>query len=250
MASKKLTKQEMRHDEFRDLLSEVYFGSVRHLENNWRAYVVALVVVLVVGSVAYFVWYRSESKNAEASYLLSQVIEAYNASVEEPAKDEKKSSLQLTFKTDKEKDETINKRLGALQAKADGKSKDLYDFYKALSLARAGQLAEAVSKITPLTKGGELQAQALTLRARLYESQSQWDKAEADWKALSALEGPTWPKGEGWYQLGQFYERRLQMDKAADCYEKASKSVTGEDAKEDPLVKRAKTQLDAVKGKA
>jgi len=253
MASKKLTKQEMRHDEFRDILSEVYFGSVKHLEAYWKAYLTALVTILVAGSVGYFFWYRSESRSAQASYLLAQVIEAYNAPVEASDKNADKNAAKnpaaLSFKSEKEKDEAIKARLADLTPKANGQSKPLCEFYKALSQARDGQIADAVAKVTPLTKDSELAPQALALRARLYEAQSQWDKAEADWKALAALDKPAWPKGEGWYVLGQYYERRLQLDKAAECYEKASKSVTGDDAKDDPLVKRAQTQLDAVKGK-
>ena len=249
MASKKLTKQDMRHDEFRDILSEIYFWSVKHLETYWKGYLTALAIILVAGSVGYFIWYRSETKNAQASYLLARVIEAYNAPVETSDKNAAKKSAELSFKTDKEKDEAIKARLAELAPKANGSSSALCEFYKALSQAQDGQIADAVAKVTPLTKDGELAPQALTLRARLYEAQSQWDKAEADWKALAALDKPTWPKGEGWYSLGQFYERRLQLDKAEECYEKAAKSVTGNDAKDDSLVKRAQTQLDAVKGK-
>jgi tetratricopeptide (TPR) repeat protein len=248
MASKKLTKQEMRHDEFRDLLSEVYFGTARHLEKSWRVYLTVLGVIVVAGAIGYFMWYRHQEQSSEASFLLSNVIEAYNAPV--AAADAKSANpAQLSFKSERERDEAVKAALAKLEPKATGTSKGLCEFYKALEAARQGQTADAINKVTPLTKDAGLAPQALTLRARLYEGQSQWDKAEADWKTLASLENPAWPKGEGWYVLGQFYERRLQNDKAIECYEKATKSMTGDEAKDDPLVKRAQTQLDTLKGK-
>ena len=246
MASKRLTKQEMRKDEFRSILSEVYFGAVKHLEQYWKAYLIGLAAVLVIGGGAYYLQYRADSKEAEASYLLAQVIEAANAPVQAEAKDTR--SNQLTFKTEKEKDQAIQTRLKALEPKQAGATKAFYTFYTALSQARGGKTAEAVSTLTPLTMDARLAPQAITLRARLYEAQSQWDKAEADWKSLTELDNAAWPKGEGWFVLAQYYERRNETEKAISCYEKASKSVTGEDAKEDALVKRAQAQLEALKG--
>lgn len=248
MASKKLTKQEMRKDEFRSILSEVYFGAVRHLEQYWRAYLIGLAAVLVVGGAAYYIQIRSAAKQDKSSYLLAQVIEAFNAPVEASPKDP--NSKQLTFKTEKEKTDAIQARMKALEAEQAGSAKAFYTFYSAQAQARGDKLAEAAATVTPLTKDPRLAPQALVFRARLYEAQSQWDKAEADWKALTGLDNASWPAGEGWCLLGEYYERRGDTQKAIESYEKAAKSVTGEEAKEDALVKRAQTQLEALKGKA
>jgi tetratricopeptide (TPR) repeat protein len=248
MASKRLTKQEMRKDEFRSILSEVYFGAVRHLEQYWRAYLIGLAVVLVIGGAAYYFQMRSAAKQDKSSHLLAQVIEAFNAPVEANPKDP--NSKQLTFKTEKEKTDAIQARMKALEPEQAGPTKALYTFYSALGQARGDKLAEAVTTVTPLTKDPRLAPQALVLRARLYEAQSQWDKAEADWKSLAELDNPSWPAGEGWCLLGEYYERRGDTQKAVESYEKAKKSVTGEEAKDDALVNRAQAKLEALKGKA
>jgi tetratricopeptide (TPR) repeat protein len=249
MASHKISKREMKEDQFRDFLSEFYWGILQHIQMNWRAYLIGLGVILLAGAGGYYLWFRGEAKNEEASYLLSQVMEAYNAPVEKEKQDP--NSVQLTFATESAKNQEIKTRLTALQAKA-GKDgpKGLGTIYGALDQARAGKSSEAIATITPLTKGSDLSPLALSLRAGLYESAGQNDKAEADWKSLAEYKGSGWPDGEGWYSLGQYYERRSQNEKALEAYKKAEASFAGEKADEDPLVKRAKDKIEALKGKA
>lgn len=249
MASHKISKREMKEDQFRDMLSEIYFGSIQHIERHWKSYVGGLAAILILGSGVYFAMYRIQSKSAESSYLLGQVIEAYNAPVEKEKKDPNSSAL--TFGTQSGKNAEIDRRLAALQAQAgpDG-PKGLGGVYKALGQMRAGKASDAVNTLTPLTKGTDLSPIALSLRAGIYEASGQLDKAEADLKALAAYDGKAWPKGEGWYALGQFYERRSQDDKALEAYKNAQNSVASEKADEDPLYKKAKERIDALKGKA
>lgn len=254
MASRKITKHEMKQDQFRSFLSEFYFGLLSSMERHWQAYLIGFAAFLVAAAGGFYGWSKYESRRDHSSYLLAQLQEACDAPVEA-----KKSGSpdQLSFTTQALKDSEVNARLAALE-RAGGASATLAGLYKASLQAEAGKISDALATVEPLTKNADTAAAALCLRARLYEAQGQWDKAEADWKSLTTFTGPNWPKGEGWWQLGKFYERRSQNDKAVAAYEMVEKTV-GEpvakpDAKgpapEDPMVKRAKDQVEALKGKA
>ncbi len=248
MASKKLTKRDIREDEFRDLLSEFYFGTIANMERHWKVYAAALIAVLVVGLGAFALWSRHESRQAKASYLMARVMEAYSAPVEEKGKSA--PAGQLSFTSEAQKLKAVEARLQALQNEVGfGATDGLAQYYKALAQADSGNLPEAIATVSPLTEG-KLAPLALNLRARLYEASKQWDKAEQDWKKLATLNDPTWPKGEGYWELGQFYERRSEKAKAIEAYQMVQKVVTGDKAKDDPLVKRVGAKLQDLKAKA
>lgn len=252
MASRKLSKQNMREDQVRDFLSEMYFGSLRHLEANWRSYTVgfALVVALTAGGL--YLMQRWEKAGQLASYQLSGIMDAYDAPT---GPDAKPRGLDApTFANREARNRDVEKRVAEMAGfGASTGTKDAGKLYNALALADAGKSAEALAAVTPLTKGSPLAPLALTLRARLYEAQGQFDKAEADWKALSTFQSPSIPKGEGLWELGQFYERRKENAKALEAYNKIEAVLpAAKDGdtpqSEDPLTRRAKARIDALKG--
>ena len=223
MTSKRLTKQEMREDQFRDLLSEFYFGVIRSIEEHWVNYVVGLVVLLGAIAGGFYLANRVQEQRAHASFLLSKVMEAYSAPVSEAPNP---NPAQLSFKSESAKTQEVATRLAALEkAKGAGDSGKLAAFYQALSLADSGKVAEAEKALTPLVSDKSLAPVALQLRARMREAQGQWDQAESDWKALTTLKSGSWEDAEGWWLLGSFYERRNQKDKAVNAYEMVAKAL-------------------------
>lgn len=243
MASKKLTKREMRGDEFRDVLAEVYFGALTYITEKWRAFAIGFVVVLMLAAGAFYLWQDQQAKAARNSYLLGQVMDAYSAPVEAAPKG---ASSQLTFTTEALRTQEVESRLSAY-AQSAGAGSPMAVYYRALLQARAGNLSGAAATVSPLTGDAKLAPVALSLRARLYEGQAQWEKAEADYKALAALSTPAWTPSDGWLALGEYYQRRGQKEKAADAFGQVEKAV-GKDAADDPLAKRAKAKLDELKG--
>lgn len=245
MSSKKLTKQQMREDEFRDVLAEVYIGALGYITEKWRAFAVGFVVIILMLAGAFYLWQNQQAKVAHNSYLLGQVMDAYSAPVEEAPKG---ASSQLSFATEALRAQAVESRLSAY-SNAAGAGSPMAVYYRTLIQARAGKLTEAAATIGALTKNAEYAPVAFSLRARLYEGLEQWDKAEADYKSLTGLTTPTWTPADGWLALGDFYERRSQKDKAADAYGQVEKAA-GKDASDDPLVKRAQGKLDEMKGAA
>ena len=249
MTSKRLSKQQMREDQFRDFLSEFYFGSLAAIENHWQATLVGLCILLVAIGGGYFVWSREQAKTAKASYLLSKVMDAYSAPIETG---KSAQSGEETFSTQQQRTAAVQSNLTNLETEVGERATGgLATLYKGLAQADAGNLADAVKTISPLTGRAKTAPLALPLRARLYEAMGEWDKAEADWKSLASLSAPTMPKGEGWFLLGKFYERRDQKDKAIQAYQEAEKAVpAAKDQEQQGVAQRAKTQLEALKGKA
>lgn len=248
MTSKRLTKQEMREDQFRDLLSEFYFGAIRSVEEHWVNYLIGLLVVLGAIAGGFYLSNRLRDQRAQGSYLLAKVMEAYSAPVSD-APDSNAS--QLSFKSESAKAQEVATRLAALEkAKGAGDSGKLAAFYQALTLAQSGKTADAEKALGPLVADKDLAPLALQLRARIREAAGQWDLAEADWKALTTLKNPSWLDAEGWYLLGGYYERRSQSDKAVGAYEMVAKSLGPEAGDDNALLKRAKDQMETLKGKA
>jgi tetratricopeptide (TPR) repeat protein len=245
MSSKRLSKQEMREDEFRDVLAEVYFGALGYLTEKWKAFAIGFVVVLLMLAGAFYLWQNQQAKAAHSSFLLGQVMDAYNAPIEATPKG---GPGQLSYPSEAQRAQAVETRLTAYSKEA-GAGSPMAVYYRALIQARAGNLSEATITVSALTKNAEFAPVAFSLRASLYEGQAQWDKAEADYKTLAGLTTPTWTPADGLMALGDYYERRGQKDKAADAFGQVEKAV-GKDSSEDPLVKRAKTKIDEIKGVA
>ena len=243
MSSKRLSKQEMREDEFHSVLAEVYFGALGYITEKWRAFAIGFVVILLLLAGAFYLWQNQQVKAAQNSYLLGQVMDAYNAPVDAAPKG---ASSQLSYASESQRAQAVDTRLSAY-SQAAGANSPMAVYYRALVQARAGKLSEATTTVSVLTKNAELAPVALALRASLYEGQSQWDKAEADYKALAGLNTPTWTPADGWLALGDYYARRGQKDKAADAFGQVEKTL-GKDASDDALAKRAKAKLDEMKG--
>jgi tetratricopeptide (TPR) repeat protein len=245
MSSKRLSKQEMREDEFRDVLAEVYFGTLGYITEKWRAFATGFVVVLLMLAGAFYLWQNQQSKAEHNSFLLGQLMDAYNAPVEATPKG---GPSQLSYPSEAQRAQAVDARLSAY-SQAAGAGSPMAVYYKSLIQARAGNLSEATTTVSALIKDAELAPVALSLRASLYEGQSQWDKAEADYKALAGLTTPTWTPADGLLALGSYYERRGQKDKALEALGQVEKAV-GKDASDDPLVKSAKAKIDEMKGAA
>ncbi len=251
MSRKKLTKKQMREDQFRDILEEFYFGVIEGLEKHWATYLAGFLVLLIAGFGALYFWNSHQRHVAQSSYLLTQVMEAYSAPVGKDTKDN--NSAQLTFGTNQARLKAVDTRLKALEKQAGSdESGNIAVFYKALTQADSGKIKDAITTVGPLTEDARLAPVALGLRARLYEASGEFKKAEADWKALASLKNADFPEGEGLWQLGQFYERQGEDAKAVDAYKKIEEAFSGKEDKDAQggLAERARSRLEAIKGAA
>lgn len=246
MASRKLTKQQMREDQFRDALTEVYVGTLTHLERHWRAYLVGLFVAAAAGAGGWYLWDRHREKVQERQYLLGQVMEALTAPVGEKA--DPGASRSLSFSSEQARQKEVESRFQAFSKNASGAARKTAALLEAAALLQKGKADEAVSRLTPLVSDGTYGPLALSMRAAAHEGAGRYDRAEADYKALASLHSPLLPPGEGAWLLGQFYERRGQKDKALSAYQQAEKALPqGEEGKEPALLQRVKKRTEALK---
>ena len=245
MASRKLTKQQMREDQFRDALTEIYVGTLRNLERFWKAYLVGVVVAAAAAAGGWVLWSQHREKVQERQYLLGQVMEAFEAPVGEKANPGEK---RLTFSSEQARRREVETRLGTLSRQASGATRKAAVLLEASSLLEKGRNDEAVSRLTPLVSDGIYGPLALSLRAAAHEGAGRYDRAEADYKALLSLKSPVLPPGEGAWLLGQYYERRGRQDKALQAYEQVEKAFPSvEEGKEPGLLQRAKKRVEALK---
>lgn len=252
MAGKRLTKQQMREDQFRDALEEIIFGFLDNVEKHARAYLIGLVVaILVIGGTLWFVRFRA-NRLEQGSFLLSRVVDAYSAPVDASGK--KPRNGGDVFKNKSLKDKAIEQRISSLkEVRGAGSSLKYAEFYQAMLDARKGKVDEAIKLLSPLTGDSKIAPLALIARARLYESSGKLKKAEGDWTAIANGKYDGLAPGEGWWELGSFYERSGQVKKALQAY---SKIEAPEQQKANPvqqgngqsLSARAEKRVKALKG--
>ena len=195
-------------------------------------------------------WNARASKAEKASEILAKVQSAYSGQITPSGAISSPSDEDNpTFPNEDARRKEVDKFVAEIQSKGAGTPARIGKLYAALEYANRGKTEDALKVLGPLASDSDLGPLVLKVRAKLYEGQSQWDKAEADWKTLAALKNPTVPDGEGLYLLGQFYERRHQADKAVETYENAMTALA-KAPDENPLKTRVKTQVSSLKGTA
>ena len=246
----KLTKHQIKDDRVHDILVEGYGNLLGTLESHWQLYLWFFLGVVVVGIGGFFGWTWWSSRTAKAYLALDKVQEAYSATISPSGSVSPADSATPSFPSAEARDKEVQKLLGDLKKTGSpGEVGDISKFYDVMQLAGSGKVSEAETALGPLVGNAKFKHVALRLRARLYESQSQWDMAEADWKALAALKSQLVPEEEGLWLLGQYYERRQDSAKAIESYDKALTLMSK--APEDSTLKsKFKKQIESLKGAA
>lgn len=252
--TKKLTKDEMRHDAFRDALSTAYHTVEHRFETHWKLYLAGLGVLFGLLVAGMLTWNHLQSRKGEASFLASRVVEAFDAPVlkaDDPAREGYKRQGALFFDTEAARAAEVEKRLGeAAKGPSHGPSAHVCTLYRAYAAARAGKADEALSLAAPLAADPELGPLAVMFEARVRESKRDAAGAEAAYKRLATLTGPGFPLGAGTAQLAEYYERTGDTAKAREQYAALESALKGKVADDDPLLARAKSQQEKLKGAA
>lgn len=246
----KLSKHQIREDHIHDILAEGYGNILLSLRDSWKLYAGIGAGALLVALGGVILWNARSSKAEKASELLSKVQSAYNGQIAPSGGISKPDDQDNpTFPNEEARRKDVDKYLAEMKSKGAGVPERIGTLYTALEDANRGKAEQALKTLGPLTSDSDIGPLALKVRAKIYEGQGQWDKAEADWKAYSISKNPTVPKGQGLYLLGQFYERHQQKDKAVEAYEKALTALS-QAPDEDPLKTRIKAQVSSLKGAA
>ncbi len=246
MASKKLTKRDLRDDAFRDILADGYRTISMSLENYWYWYLGVLGGALLLLILGYTYWTMQQGKTEHASLLIGEIQETFNAPIQETPNEA--NPLQKTFKTTEARGEELLALATQLEETGgSGKNRTVAEVYSILEAAREGDVDQAILELEPLTKDPRVGTVALRLRAFLYEDKNQFDKAEQDWIKLSEIKTELLPAGTGYWMLGQFYERQEDTEKAVAAYEKGEAALAAAED-DDALKSRITSQIATLKG--
>lgn len=249
--TKKLTKQDMRQDAFRDFLSLAYKDVEQSLEHHWKIYLAGLVVFLaaLVGGMQAF--HYVEARKDSASMRLAKVMEAFNApvlSADDPSRKELSARQSLFFDSSQARDAEVTKRIEeALKGGGPVVTRNLTLLYKAEEASRAQRYDEAISISDPLCADPPADVLAVMLQARVFEAQKKADKAEAAWKKLSTMKSAVLPDGAAEELLGEYYERAGEAAKAEETYKAAQAVLLAKGGEKDPLLARVKERLEQMK---
>lgn len=229
MARRKLKKEEMRTDPFRQFLARTFAMTENSMEHHWQAYVAGfIIIVAAVAGIYYYIGYLQD-KSAASSLLLSEVIETAEAPVL-PAGDPQRADYlkngMTVFTSAEERSAELRKKIDELNAKGASDDQEKAALYmKAANLAWSGSHAEALRILDELEKDSSFKPVVIGLKARIAESQKDAAKAEALFTQLSKLKSDDLPEPMGLTMLGQFYERQGKKPEAVQAYEEAIKRI-------------------------
>ncbi|HQO20014.1 MAG TPA: tetratricopeptide repeat protein [Acidobacteriota bacterium] len=229
MARRKLKKEEMRTDPFRQFLARTFAMTENSLEHHWQAYAAGFIaVVAAVAGIYYYIGYLHD-KNDASSALLSEVIETSEAPVLKPGDPQREDYLKSgmkVFTNPEERSSELKKKIDELQAKgASDDQEKAARYLKAADLAMSGSQAEALKILDELEKDSSIRTVAIGLKARIAESQKDAAKAESLYTQLSKMNSDDLPEPMGLNLLGQFYERQGRKAEAVQAYEEALKKI-------------------------
>jgi len=253
MAGRKLKKEEMRRDPFREFLARTFAMTENSLEHHWQAYAGGFIVVIAaVAGIYYYIDHSAQKKDA-SSALMSEIVDTAEAPVLPAGAPERAEYLKngmKVFTTSDERSAELRKKIDELNAKgASGYQEKGSLYLKASDLARAGSYSEAVKILDGLEKDSKFAPLALGLKARISELQNDPSKAESIYTQLSKIKGETFPEPMGLTMLGEFYERRGKKAEAVAAYEEALKVIAGKrekitDKKEQPQSMQQKDAME------
>jgi len=235
MAGRKLKKEEMRTDPFREFLARTFTMTEHSLERHWQIYIMGFVVVVAaIAGIYYYVDYLKDKRDA-ASALLSEIIDTADATII-PSNDPKRADYlkngMTVFSTADERSSELKKKTENLKSSGGSAfQQKAASYLRASDLAKAGSYDEALKILETLEKDSHFTALALSLQARICEARKDTAKAESFYTRLSALKTDSLPEPMGLFSLADFYERLGKKSEALKTYESALKVIEEQKAK-------------------
>jgi hypothetical protein len=240
MAKQRITRKQIKQDEFREGVE----SAAEWIERNARSVVIAAVVLVVVVIVFFAVrWYMASGRD-EAARSLARGQAAYNAQVVPPEQARPEDPYDPSFGTDEER---LTRSIDQFRQAADSMfaaGPETARLYEALAKAEAGERAEARALLDALEPRvqGEATLAALTagLAARLALEDSDWEQAEARYRAL--VEGDTgYPRPLAQLGLAQALAGAGRVDEARAVFRDIEHAEAGT-----PLEGVARTHREAL----
>ncbi len=222
MQRRKLKKQEIRKDPFREFLAKTFTEIETSFETNWKSYLFGFIALIVAVALIYFYIQGVQLKKEKTSYLITQILETAQAPVldkNDPIRDNYKKSQMKYFTSSDDKTTELKKQIKEFEDLSPSKDqKCAVMLAKASSDAKSGNYSEALKTLEEISRNSKYRPSALQMMANIYEIQKDNEKAENIYKELAKLNSPDLPKPIGLKLLADFYERQNKMDDAIKTY--------------------------------
>jgi tetratricopeptide (TPR) repeat protein len=235
MVKRKLKKEEIRKDPFREFLAKAFSEIETSLEVYWKYYLLGFGLVVLTVAGIYFYMEDRQLKNEKNELFVNEILEIADAPVmakDNPERENYVKNGVKTYLTDDEKSSELNKKINELIANGPTKSqKNTVMMAKASDLARKGSYEESLKILDEIAKDDRFKVSALLLKAKIYEMQNDFAKAENVYKEISSVNTLDLPKPLGIEMLGEFYQRNNKKEEALKAYNDALKILQDEKAK-------------------
>ncbi len=235
MIKRKLKKEEIRKDPFREFLGKAFSEIETSLEENWKAYLIGFAIVVLSVAAIYFYMEERQLKYEKNLLLVSEILEISDAPImakDNPDRQKYLNSGMKVYLSEEEKSEELNKKINEFMAGGPNKNqKSIVLMVKAADLAKKKSYDESLKILEEISKNSPFKVSALLLKAKIYEIQSDYSKEENVYKEISTLEAKDLPKPFGMEMLGEFYQKNGKKDEALKAYNEALKFLEDKKAK-------------------
>lgn len=234
MVKRKLKKEEIRKDPFREFLAKTFSEIESSLEEYWKYYLIGFGLLVLIVAGVYFYMDNHQRKMEQNDLLVNEILEIADAPVmakDNPDRERYVKSGMKTYLTDEERFSELNRKINELFANGPSKSqKNGSMMAKASLLAKRGNYDESLKIADEIFKDSRFKVSALMLKGRIYEIQNDFSKAEVVYKEISELNTNDLPKPLGLKFLGEFYQRNNKKDEALKAYNNVLKILQDEKA--------------------
>jgi TolA-binding protein len=236
MSRARVTRHEMKHDEFVSTIGR----ATRWAEDHWRQMALALGAAVLVTLIATgVVWWR-QRRNLQAEAALGAVTEAYHADLGAAAGDP-------SFPTDADRSRAVIERADeVIESYGSTPAGERARYYRALSLYRDGEVEEAARELDRFVERYPdhfLAAFARWKRAQIREQQGDLAGACEGYRALLDAQVPEFPSELAYLDLGRCLERSGQPGEAAATYRRLLEAYP-----ESPYAADARQRLQPIEG--
>ena len=227
MATRRITRKEMKRDEFVSAMSKVSVWMEEHVRE--ALLLGGAAVVLVIGSI-FFVQYMDQ-REGKASALLSRGMEMLHASVKDDGSTP--SAGALTYNTEAEKFQAVIGQMDSvIQSYPRAKAGRLALYYKGLAQQGLGRKEEALKTLNEFidaNPGNYAAPMAQASVAQLLEESGQGQRALEIFERLSKETSGTYPPQAALMGMGRCLEGMGKKDEARKIYERVTKEYPDSD---------------------
>ncbi len=212
MKKQRITRKEMKHDEFARTIG----GLTGSIEHHLRSVVIGVLALVVLSAAAFAGWRYSVSRELQSRKLLAEVQQAASRPVVEGA------ATGEAYATSAEKYQDVQRLAEIVLDEHPSSSSALWAaYYKALSQNEMGRLDEAIGTIGPLkeqTQQPFVASAARLLEARILEARGDLDGAADAYASLAAAALGGFPAEMALTNQARILEAQGKTDEALEIY--------------------------------